>query len=380
MAARPGRSSGSSTIDGPVRDLTERRRGNGKEPAGTARKLHPSARTCYPRSDRRPSVGRVLRYIARRLLYSVLVLVIISILTFLIFVKLPAGDPARRAVGRRTDPQQIANAREAFGLDRPLIVQYGRFAKGLIPLPNTFLTEDVYYSFSNYLPVREEIWRRLPVSAILGTGAAVLWLLIGIPLGIASGVRPRSLSARWTMILAIVGVSLPVFWLGQLLLYVVWFKLHLAPSAGLEINASVWGSALNGKFLLPWITVAVGYAAIYARMLRSNMVETTQEDYIRTARAKGLSERRVVYKHALRGALTPIVTMLGVDFATILAGLVITETLFGLPGLGQLAVRSIYSNDFPMVMGVTVVGSMFILAANIVVDIAYAFLDPRVRY
>ena len=182
------------------------------------------------------------------------------------------------------------------------------------------------------------------------------------------------------MILAIVGVSLPVFWLGQLLLYFVWYKLGLAPSSGLEIDASVWGSALQGKFLLPWITVAVGYAAIYARMLRSNMIETTQEDYIRTARAKGLSERRVVYKHALRGALTPIVTMLGIDFATILAGLVITETLFGLPGLGQLAVSSIYSNDFPMVMGVTIVGSMFILTANIVVDIAYAFLDPRVRY
>lgn len=259
----------------------------------------------------------MLRYIARRLLYSVLVLVVISILTFLIFVKLPSGDPARRAAGRRTDPVQIANAREAFGLDEPLIVQYGRFAKGLIPLPNTFLSEDVYYSFSNYLPVREEIWRRLPVSAILGTGAAILWLVVGIPLGIAS---------------------------------------------------------------LPWITVAVGYAAIYARMLRSNMIETTQEDYIRTARAKGLSEQRVVYKHALRGALTPIVTMLGIDFATILAGLVITETLFGLPGLGQLAVNSIFSNDFPMVMGVTVIGSMFILTANIVVDVAYAFLDPRVRY
>ena len=322
----------------------------------------------------------MLRYIARRLLYAVLVLVVISILTFLIFVKLPAGDPARRAVGRRTDPVQIANARRAFGLDQSLIVQYGRFAKGLIPLPNTFLSEDVYYSFSNYQPVREEIWRRLPVSAILALGASILWLLIGIPLGIASGVRPRSLAARWTMVLAIVGVSLPVFWLGQLLLYFVWYKAGLAPSSGLEINASVWGSALTGKFILPWITVAVGYAAIYARMLRSNMVETTQEDYIRTARAKGLSERRIVYKHALRGALTPIVTMIGIDFATILAGLVITETLFGLPGLGQLAVQSIYTNDFPMVMGVTIIGSMFILAANIVVDVAYAFLDPRIRY
>ena len=322
----------------------------------------------------------MLRYITRRLLYSILVLVIISILTFLIFVKLPAGDPARRAVGRRTDPQQIENARRAFGLDQPLVVQYGRFAKGLIPFPSTFLAEDVYYSFSNYQPVRDEIWRRLPVSAILAVGAAIIWLSAGIPLGIVAGVRPRSLFAKWTMVLAIVGVSLPVFWLGQLLLYFFWYKLELAPPSGMEINASVWGSALAGKFILPWITVAVGYAAIYARMLRSNMMETTQEDYIRTARAKGLSERRVIYRHALRGAVTPIVTMLGIDLATIMAGLVITENLFGLPGLGQLAVQSITTNDFPMVMGVTIVGSLFILFANIVVDVAYAFLDPRVRY
>ncbi|HET9249370.1 MAG TPA: ABC transporter permease [Actinomycetota bacterium] len=322
----------------------------------------------------------MLRYITRRLLYAILALVIISILTFLIFVKLPAGDPARRAVGRRTDPQQIENARRAFGLDRSIVVQYGRFAKGLIPLPSTFLAEDVYYSFSNFQPVRDEIWRRLPVSAILAVGAAIIWLSVGIPLGIVAGVRPRSAIAKWTMVLAIVGVSLPVFWLGQLLLYFFWYKLELAPPSGMEINASVWGSAVAGKFILPWITVAVGYAAIYARMLRSNMMETTQEDYIRTARAKGLSERRVIYRHALRGAVTPIVTMLGIDLATIMAGLVITENLFGLPGLGQLAVQSITTNDFPMVMGVTIVGSLFILIANIVVDVAYAFLDPRVRY
>jgi peptide/nickel transport system permease protein len=211
-------------------------------------------------------------------------------------------------------------------------------------------------------------------------GAATIWLLVGIPLGIVSGVRPHSAFAKWAMVFAIVGVSLPVFWLGQLLLYFAWYKLGIAPPSGMEINASVWGSALAGKFILPWITVAVGYAAIYARMLRSNMLETTSEDYIRTARAKGLSERRVIYKHALRGALTPIVTMLGIDLATIMAGLVITENLFGLPGLGQLAVQSITTNDFPMVMGVTVVGSLFILFANIAVDVAYAFLDPRVRY
>ena len=320
------------------------------------------------------------RFIARRLLYSVAVLVVISLLTFLIFVKLPAGDPARRAAGRRTDPEQIAAARRAFGLDRPVYVQYGRFAKGLIPVPGLFLSEDVYYSFSNFVPVKEEIARRLPISAALAVGSAAIWLFVGIPLGVASGVRPRSRTAKWTMIGAIVGVSLPVFWLGQLLLYLFWYRLRLAPPSGLDIDASVWSSALGGKFVLPWITVAVAYAAIYARMLRSNMIETSSEDYIRTARAKGLSERRVIFRHALRGALTPIVTMLGIDLATIMAGLVITENLFGLPGLGQLAVASIYSNDFPMVMGVTIVGAIFILAANIVVDVAYAFLDPRVRY
>ena len=182
------------------------------------------------------------------------------------------------------------------------------------------------------------------------------------------------------MLVAIVGVSMPVFWLGQLLLYVFWFRLGIMPSSGLEIGASIWESILQGKFILPWITVAVGYAAFYARMVRGNMIETMSDDYIRTARAKGLSERRVIFKHGLRGALTPVVTMLGIDLATVIGGLFITETLFGLPGVGQLAVVSIGRNDFPMVMGVTVLGALFIAIANLCVDVAYAFLDPRVRY
>jgi peptide/nickel transport system permease protein len=317
--------------------------------------------------------------IVHRLVRLLVVLVVVTFLSFVLLNLLP-GDPLTQILGLSATEEARAQLRQELGLDQPLIVQYARFAKGLIPLPDTFLTEDVYFSFSNFVPVREEIVRRLPVSATLAAGASIIWLLVGIPLGVLSGVRPRSAGARWTMVLAIVGVSLPVFWLGQLLLYVMWFKLRLAPESGLDIGDGVLRSTLEGKFLLPWITVAVGYAAIYARMLRSNMLETTQEDYIRTARAKGLSERRVIYKHALRGALTPIVTMLGIDFATILAGLVITENLFGLPGIGQLAVSSITTNDFPMVMGVTVIGSLFILAANIVVDVAYAFLDPRVRY
>jgi peptide/nickel transport system permease protein len=320
------------------------------------------------------------RYLVRRALFMVFVLFVVSLLTFIIFVKLPAGDPARRAAGKTSTPQQIANARKAFGLDKPVWVQYARFAKGLVPWPGWFLTEDVYYSYGNFVPVREEIARRLPVSVALGIGAAVIWLLMGIPIGILSAVRRGAFWSRASMIFAIVGVSMPVFWLGQLLLYVFWFRLRIAPSSGLEIGASVWDSILQGKFILPWITVALGYAAFYARMVRGNMIETMSDDYIRTARAKGLSERRVIFKHGLRGALTPVVTMLGLDLATVIGGLFITESLFGLPGVGQLAVQAIGTNDFPMVMGVTVLGAVFIAFANLVVDVAYAFLDPRVRY
>jgi peptide/nickel transport system permease protein len=320
------------------------------------------------------------RYLIRRIGFTVLVLLVVSLLTFLIFVKLPTGDPARRATGRASTPEQIANARKAFGLDQPLWVQYGRFAKGLIPLPGLFLSEDVYYSYGNFIPVREEIARRLPVTVALALGGAALWLLIGIPVGIAAGVRRKSSMSRFSMLIAIIGVSIPVFWLGQLLLYIFWFRLGWAPPSGMDVGVGVWGSVLDGRFLLPWITVAVGYAAFYARMVRSNVIETMHEDYIRTARAKGLPERRVIYRHGLRGALTPVVTMLGLDLGTLLGGLFIVETLFGLPGVGQLAVTSIATNDFPMVMGVTVLGALFIAVANLVVDVAYAALDPRVRY
>jgi peptide/nickel transport system permease protein len=322
----------------------------------------------------------MLRYLVRRALFMVLVLFIVSLLTFFIFVKLPSGDPARRAAGKTSTPEQIANAREAFGLDRPLYVQYARFAKGLVPWPGLFLSEDVYYSYGNFVPVKEEIARRLPVTATLAIGAAAIWLLIGIPLGVLAGIKRRSTASRLTMLLAIVGVSMPVFWLGQLLLYVFWFQLGWAPPSGLEIGQTVPAAVLSGSFILPWITVAVGYAAIYARMTRSNVIETMSEDYIRTARAKGLPERTVIARHGMRGALTPIVTMLGLDLGTLLGGLFITEALFGLPGIGALAVDSIGRQDFPMVMGITVLGALFIAVANLIVDIAYAALDPRVRY
>ena len=199
----------------------------------------------------------MLRYLVRRALFMVLVLFIVSLLTFVIFVKLPSGDPARRAAGKSSTPEQIANARRAFGLDRPLVVHYARFAKGLIPWPRLFRAEDVYYSYGNLVPVKEEIARRLPVTATLAVGAAMIRLVIGIPLGVLAGIKRRSATSRAAMLLAIVGVSMPLFWLGQLLLYVVWFQLGWAPPSGLEIGQSLPNAVLTGSFILPWITVVV---------------------------------------------------------------------------------------------------------------------------
>jgi peptide/nickel transport system permease protein len=218
------------------------------------------------------------------------------------------------------------------------------------------------------------------VTIALALGAAAVWLLIGIPIGIISAVRRRSLADRASMIFALFGVSAPVFWLAYLFLYVFWFKLGWAPSSGIPIGMSVWEAVLTGRFILPWLVLSLTFAAFYARMVRGNLIETMGEDYIRTARAKGLSEKRVVYKHGLRAALTPVVTMFGLDLAGLLGGAFITETVFNLPGIGQFAVRAIFLNDFPSVMGVTIFGAFFIALGNLLVDVAYAFLDPRVRY
>ncbi len=319
------------------------------------------------------------RYLVRRSLFLILVLVVVSLVTFVIFVKLPASDPARRAVGKATTPENIAAAREAFGLDRPVWAQYARFAQGLIPWPGLFLNEEVYFSYSNFVPVKQEIFKRLPTTLTLAVGAAAIWLAMGIPIGIVSAVRRRSFADRAGMVFALFGVSAPVFWLAYVFLYVFWFRLGWAPSSGIPIGASTWEAVTQGRFILPWIVVALTYAAFYARMVRGNLIETMGEDYIRTARAKGLSERRVIYRHGLRAALTPVVTIFGLDLAGLLGGVFITETVFNLPGIGQYAVRSIFVNDFPSVMGVTIVGAFFIALANLVVDVAYAYVDPRVR-
>jgi peptide/nickel transport system permease protein len=320
------------------------------------------------------------RYLIRRVLFLILVLFVVSLLTFIIFMKLPAGDPARRLAGRSTTPETLAEIRHSVGLDQPLWVQYGRFAKGLIPWPGWFLNEDVYYSWANNVPVKEELFSRIPKTVVLALGAAGVWLIVGIPIGIISAIKRRSVFDRAGMVFALIGVSAPVFWLAYLFLFVFWYKLHLLPGINLPIDETLWESIARGRFVLPWIVLALAFAAFYARMVRGNLIETMSEDYIRTARAKGLSERKVIFRHGLRSALTPVVTMLGLDLATLLGGAVITETIFAIPGVGQYLLLSVSSANFPGVMGVTLLAAFFIVTANLVVDVVYAFLDPRVRY
>ncbi len=323
------------------------------------------------------------RYLIRRVLFGILVLIIISILTFLIFMKLPPGDPARRLAGKGATAETLAQVRINFGLDQPFWVQYGRFAKGLLPWPGEdaeFLDPDIYYSWSNRVEVKDQIARAFPVTLVLAAGAIILSLIIGIPIGILSALRRRTTADRASMTFALLGVSFPTFLLGLLLLYVFYYQLRWVPPTGFEIGDNVFQAMVGGKFTLAWITLAVTSAAYYTRIVRGNMLETMSEDYIRTARAKGLSERRVIYKHAMRSSLTPIVTILGLDIAVLLGGAVITESVFNLHGLGLYALRSLELTDFPAVMAVTILAAVFIIIANLVVDVIYAFLDPRVRF
>jgi peptide/nickel transport system permease protein len=316
----------------------------------------------------------------RRALFMVLVLFAVSLFTFFVFVKLPVGDPAIRAVGRHPSPELLSIVRHRFGLDQPIWVQYWNFAKGLIPWPGLFLNRDVYFSWYSRVAVADQIYSRLPVTAVLTSGAAVLWLLMGIPIGILSAVRPGSFFDRSAMIFALIGVSAPIFWLALVLLYFFHFKLGILPTSDIPHGESIAEAVIRGRFVLPWVALAFTSAAFYSRMVRGNLMETMGEDYMRTARAKGLSERRVTFKHGLRAALTPVVTMFGLDVAFLLGGAIITESVFGLPGVGQYSLSALQQNDFPAVMGVTVLGAFFIVIANLVVDILYAFLDPRVRY
>jgi peptide/nickel transport system permease protein len=302
---------------------------------------------------------------------------VVSALTFVIFYLLPSADPAQLRAGRQPNPQLVEQIRHNLGLDKPWYQQYFDYMK------QVFLHFDFGFSYQNTISVKEQLFQRLPATISLALGAAVIWLVVGISVGIISAVRSRSLIDRVAMGSALIAISAPVYWLGLLSLYLFAndigvFKIF--SSAGTYVPFSDNPAQWAGSLLLPWIVLAAAFAAFYARLLRSNLIETMGEDYIRTARAKGLSERRVVLRHGLRSAITPIVTAAGLDIGILLGGAILTESVFNIPGIGRLVYESIQHADFPMIQGTVLIGTFFIVTANLIVDIIYAFLDPRVRY
>jgi peptide/nickel transport system permease protein len=329
------------------------------------------------RALRRVRDSSLPRYILRRLVWAVVMLVVVSALTFLIFYTFPSADPAALRAGRQATPQLIAQIRHTLGLDRPAYDQFYVYMKNLV------LHFDLGYSYQNNISVRSEIFSRLPATLSLTAGAVVVWLMIGVPVGVLSAIRPRSLLDRIAMGVSLIGISAPVYFLGLVALFLFATdigKLHLFGGAGsyvpLTQNAGAWFSSL----ILPWFVLAAAFAAFYARMVRGNLIEVMGEDYIRTARAKGLSERRVIFRHGLRAALTPVVTLAGLDIGILLGGAILTETVFNIPGIGRFAYDSIVNSDLPAIQGTVLFGAFFIIVANLIVDILYAFLDPRVRY
>ena len=319
----------------------------------------------------------MIAYVVRRLLWGAVLLLLVSFLTFAIFYLFPTADPAALRAGRSATPQLIAQIRHQLGLDQPFYDQYWIYLKGIV------LHFDLGYSYQNDAPVRAQIMSRLPATISLALGAFVVWIAVGIPVGIVSAIKRRSLLDRLTMGGALVAISAPVYWLGLVALFLFGKgtgRLQLFGGAGSYVplgeNPGQWLSSL----VLPWFVLAAAFAAFYARMGRGNLIETMSEDYIRTARAKGLPERKVIVQHGLRSALTPIVTIFGLDFGLLLGGAVLTETVFNLPGIGQYAFQAIQNNDLPQILGVVIVAASFVVFCNLIVDIVYAIVDPRVRY
>lgn len=293
---------------------------------------------------------------------------------------------ATQYIGKNPSPDAIAAVKKNLGLDQPLYTQYWNFLKGLVsgaeykfgPEPATCHVPCFGYSFKNHLEVWPELSKRIPVTLSLAIGAATLWLVSGVATGVVSALRPRSIFDRISMGIALAGVSLPVFFTGALLLTVFsyeWPILDNLQYVDFTDDPLMWARNL----ILPWISLAFLYSALYARLTRAGMLETMSEDYIRTARAKGLAERKVVTRHGLRAALTPIVTIFGMDLGLLLGGALITEQVFSLQGVGQFAVQAISDNDLPKILGTTLLAAFFIVLCNLVVDLLYAAVDPRVR-
>jgi peptide/nickel transport system permease protein len=304
-------------------------------------------------------------------------LILVSALTFVFFYIFPSADPAILRAGRNSSPQQIAYIRKELGLNLPLYTQFFHYMR------NIFLHFNFGYSYYTGASVLSLIKDRFPPTLSLTVGAVVLWLLVGIPVGIISAIFRGKLLDRVAMGAALFFVSIPVFWFGLLVLFLfaqVTGLLQIFPGSGSYVGLTVSPVKWFTSLILPWIVLAGTQAAIYSRLLRGDLLDVMGEDYIRTARAKGLRERRVIWRHGVRSAITPVLTVLGIEIGGLLGGAVVTETVFAIHGIGLLNYQAILHGDFPIVQGTVLLAALFIIVFNIIVDIAYAYLDPRVRY
>jgi len=335
----------------------------------------------------------MITFIIRRLITTVFLLVVVSIITFAIFFLIPrlAGqnsyELAAQYVGRNPTRSAILQMEAKLNLNAPLVVQYWHFLWGIVAGTHynsgpsvTYCAPPCFgYSFRSQQPVWPQMVAALPVTLSLAIGAAVLWLVGGVSIGVLSALRRGTLFDRFSMGVALAGVSLPIFFTGLISLELFSYKWPIFPNVTFvpfSTNPLLWARNL----VLPWLCLAFLYAALYARLTRAGMLETMSEDYIRTARAKGLPERTVIFKHGLRAALTPILTIFGMDLGLLLGGAIITEVTFSLHGLGLFTVEAVQNQDLPEILGVTLLAAFFIVIANLVVDILYAVLDPRVQY
>ena len=319
----------------------------------------------------------MFRYFVRRLLWAGVLFIAVTMVSYIIFFLVPA-EPARLICGAQCTPDQIVRVRKEVGLDRPVWQQYASFLEGIV------IHQSLGRSYATRQPVTEIIKDAAPVTASIIVGGVIIWMMVALPIGIFSALRPRSLLDRTAMGFVLLGISAHPVWIGLILIYFVGYKAGLTPLGGYcdffnpstECGGPVkWAHSL----VLPWATFALLYAALYTRMIRATVLETMNEDYVRTARAKGAPEWVVMRSHILRNAMLPIVTILGLDIGLLLGGAIFTETVFGRPGLGRSALLALDGFDLPTVMGITVFATLAVIVCNLVVDLLYAIIDPRIR-
>jgi peptide/nickel transport system permease protein len=312
----------------------------------------------------------MLRFLIRRIIGAIAVLFAISILVFLIFNVVPATNPAQRIAGKNATPTLIKNVEKEWGFDKSLPAQYWTQMKLIFTGKVT--------SYNDHLNVDKRILEGVPATASLCIGAAVIWLTFGILFGYFSAIRAGGFTDKALTVLALVGISMPVFWLASLMLYYFTYKLEIFPNSGYVSLSNPWQWFTH--LVLPWISLAILYAGFYSRVLRSSMLDVMNEDYVRTARAKGLNQRKVMTRHVLRNSLIPVITLFGLDFGVLIGGgAIVTESLFNIEGVGLFTAEALKQQDFPSIMAVTLFGAFFIVLFNIFVDVAYAYLDPRIR-